>query len=153
MTRLESIRPEFVEFVPKDLEEGILYISVPYRTAVHKCACGCGSKITTPIRPHQWRLTYNGETVSLSPSIGNWSYPCQSHYWIEDNQIEWSYAFSKEKIAKVRARDKADRIRSRPVSEPVAKEVAEEREVAEEAVESREVSPGLLRRLWRRLSD
>jgi hypothetical protein len=109
MSRLSAIRPEFVEYVPKDLEEGVLYISIPYRTAVHRCACGCGSRITTPIRPHQWRLTYDGETVSLKPSIGNWSYPCQSHYWIERNVISWSKKLSNEKIAAVRERDKADR--------------------------------------------
>lgn len=88
MSRLTSIRPEFVEFIPKELEEGVLYISISYLTAVHRCACGCGSKITTPIRPARWRFTYDGESVSLHPSIGNWSYPCQSHYWIERDRVE-----------------------------------------------------------------
>ncbi|MFC4855982.1 DUF6527 family protein [Actinophytocola glycyrrhizae] len=27
------------------------------------------------------RRDFNGETVSLSPSIGNWSFPCRSHYY------------------------------------------------------------------------
>lgn len=111
MSRLRSIRPEFVEFIPKELEEGVLYISIPYKTAVHRCACGCGSKITTPIRPARWRFTYDGESVSLCPSIGNWSYPCQSHYWIERNRVEWAPRWSKEKIAAGRAEDRAARQR------------------------------------------
>jgi hypothetical protein len=44
-----TIRPEFVEFIPKELEDGVLYVSVPYGTTVHKCACGCGNKVTLPI--------------------------------------------------------------------------------------------------------
>jgi hypothetical protein len=98
MGGLTRIRHEFVEFIPKKLEQGVLYISIPYDTAVHKCACGCGSKITTPISPVRWRLTYDGETVSLSPSVGNWSYPCQSHYWVKCNRIEWAPKWSREKI-------------------------------------------------------
>lgn len=122
MSRLTSIRPEFVEFVPKELEEGVLYISIPYRTAVHKCACGCGSKITTPIRPPRWRFTYDGEAVSLHPSVGNWSYPCQSHYWIKRNRIEWAPKWSRGQIEAARARDKAARDRYHGSREDIAQE-------------------------------
>lgn len=120
MSRLTTIRPEFVEFVPKELEEGILYVSIPYSTTVHKCACGCGSKIALPISPAKWRFLWDGDTISLWPSVGNWSYPCQSHYWIEQSNIEWASKMSHEKIEANRARDKADReryLKSR--SEPV----------------------------------
>lgn len=60
MNPVASVQPEFVEFVPKELEDGVLYISIPYSTAVHKCACGCGTKTTTPISPARWRFTYDG---------------------------------------------------------------------------------------------
>jgi hypothetical protein len=93
---------KFVEFVPKELEEGTLYISTEYATAVHRCCCGCGSKITTPLDPDEWRLIFDGKTVSLEPSIGNWSFPCQSHYWIRRNKVVWSGALTKEQVAKVR---------------------------------------------------
>src|ERR1700722_15023378 len=93
---------EFVEFVPKDLEEGKLYISTEYATAVHRCCCGCGLKVTTPLAPDEWRLIFDGKTVSLEPSIGNWSFPCQSHYWIRRNKIAWSGAFTKQQVAQVR---------------------------------------------------
>ena len=53
-------------------------MSIPYATAVHLCACGCGNKVVTPFSPAEWQLTYDGDTVSLSPSIGNWQFPCKS---------------------------------------------------------------------------
>lgn len=93
---------EFVEYVPRELQEGTLYISTTFATAVHRCCCGCGSKITTPLAPSEWSLTFDGETVSLSPSIGNWSFPCQSHYWIRRNEIVWAGGMSAQQIAEVR---------------------------------------------------
>ena len=100
--RRNEIAFEFVEFIPRELEEGKLYVSTSYATAVHRCCCGCGSKITTPLAPSEWKLTFDGETVSLTPSIGNWSFPCQSHYWIRRNSIDWAGPMSPEQIAEVR---------------------------------------------------
>jgi Family of unknown function (DUF6527) len=85
----KQIRPEFVDFMPDAIKEGILYISIPYATATHKCPCGCGEIVVTPIRPNQWNLMWNGDAVTLRPSIGNWSLQCQSHYWITENKIVW----------------------------------------------------------------
>lgn len=106
MKRHEEIRPEFVDVIPDQLEEGVLYISVPYATVLHRCLCGCGAEIATPLSPTDWELTYNGESVSLNPSIGNWSYPCQSHYWIRRNRAHWARRFSSQQIAQVRERDR-----------------------------------------------
>jgi hypothetical protein len=100
--KCSEITFKFVEFVPKELEEGKLYISTEYATAVHRCCCGCGSKVTTPLAPDEWRLIFDGKTVSLEPSIGNWSFPCRSHYWIRRNRIAWSGPMSREQIAGVR---------------------------------------------------
>ena len=105
MSRLTQIAHRFVETVPKELEDGVLYISIPYTTAVHRCACGCGNRVVTPIRPKKWHLTFNGEAVSLDPSVGNWSFPCQSHYWIESDRILWAGQMSKEKIERLRTRE------------------------------------------------
>ena len=77
-----TISHEFVDVIPGHLDEGILYICIPYTTAVHKCFCGCGHEVVTPLAPRQWSLIFDGETISLTPSIGNWSFPCRSHYWI-----------------------------------------------------------------------
>ena len=104
--RLRRIVPRFVEYIPNVLEDGVLYISVPYTTASHKCACGCGQRVVTPIKPTDWTLSWNGEEVSLNPSIGNWSFPCRSHYWIRNNRVIWSRLFSEYEIRSVREKDR-----------------------------------------------
>lgn len=96
---MKTIQHKFVEFIPMEIEDGILYITVEYRTAVHLCVCGCGNKVVTPISPTDWELTIDGKTVSLSPSIGNWSFECQSHYWIKKNKIRFARKWSDREIA------------------------------------------------------
>lgn len=103
-----SIIPIFVEFIPDQIEPGKLYISETYETAIHKCCCGCGEEVVTPLRPSGWRLVKRGNSVSLSPSIGNWEYACQSHYFIRDNKILWSGQLNAQQIARVQQRDKVD---------------------------------------------
>lgn len=102
---IRTLQPEFVDSIPKVLDEGKLYISRKYSTAVHKCCCGCGQKVVTPLRPTDWQLRVRGDSVSLWPSIGNWSFPCRSHYWIVNNRVEWSYDMKQEEIDKLRRRD------------------------------------------------
>lgn len=101
------MRPEYVEYIPKDLEDGVLYISRKFRTASHRCCCGCGTKIVTPLRETEFKLLERGNLVSLHPSIGNWNHPCQAHYWIRDNQVIWAGSMSKEAIRMGRAHDDA----------------------------------------------
>jgi hypothetical protein len=101
-----ALTPQFVEFMPSVIQEGIIYISMPYVTAVHKCCCGCGQKVVTPFGPTDWKLIFDGDTVSLRPSIGNWSSPCQSHYWIEQNIVRWAPRMSREQIAAGRVHDR-----------------------------------------------
>lgn len=95
---------EFTEFIPLELEEGILYVTVKYKTAAHLCACGCGKKVITPITPDRWKLTYDGETITLSPSIGNWSFDCRSHYWIRKNKIIEAFSWNQEQVDYVRVK-------------------------------------------------
>ncbi len=96
---------EFVEFIPEELKEGTLYISEAYGTAVHKCCCGCGREVVTPLSPTGWQLTFDGKSVSLYPSIGSWSLPCQSHYFITRNKVVWAPKWTKEQIARGRAQE------------------------------------------------
>jgi hypothetical protein len=103
-----TISPEFVEYIPKNPEDGILYISSPFRTMVHRCCCGCGSKIITKLSPDDWKLIFDGEAVSLHPSIGNWSYACESHYWIRRNQVDWAPKWTKAQVDAGRRRDQGD---------------------------------------------
>lgn len=89
---------EFVEFIPESLEPTTIYISMKYKTMAHLCLCGCGNKVITPLSPTGWNLRFNGKSVSIHPSIGNWNLPCQSHYWITHSQVEWSGQWSKRRI-------------------------------------------------------
>ena len=101
----KTIRTEFVEFIPDDVEEDVLYVSVRYGTATHKCPSGCGEIVVTPIKPTDWTLIWNGESVSLYPSIGNWSLPCKSHYWIRENKIVWARKWNAKEIEQGREID------------------------------------------------
>lgn len=108
MTRLLSVRHEYVEYIPERLEPGVLYISKRFRTASHLCCCGCGLKVVTPLNPAKWSLTNHGSSISLSPSIGNWNYPCRSHYLIIRNHVRWAGQFNERQIAAVQQRDRLD---------------------------------------------
>lgn len=85
--KVKTLRPKFVRYIPEFLKEGILYISIPYATASHLCPCGCASKVVTPISRMDWTLTWNGEAVTLDPSVGNWSQPCRTHYWVREGAV------------------------------------------------------------------
>jgi len=100
-----SLKHEFVEFIPEELEHGTLYISIRFKTGTHLCSCGCGNIVVTPLSPTDWKLIFDGKTVSLHPSIGNWGFPCQSHYWIRNNRIEWAPKWSREQIERGRRHD------------------------------------------------
>jgi len=109
MSRTENIKAQFVEFIPNTLETGVLYISEKYKTASHLCCCGCGNKVVTPLKPGGWSVTKNQSGVSLYPSIGSWSLPCQSHYWIKGNRIVWARPLSQREIEAVRKSDRRTR--------------------------------------------
>lgn len=104
-----AIRAEFVDFIPDKLNDGVLYICEQYKTAAHKCCCGCGEEVITPLTPADWSIHVEGNAVSMHPSIGNWSFACQSHYWIKKNQVVWARAMSKQEIEHVRKRDRRDK--------------------------------------------
>ena len=95
---MKTLSHKFVKHIPEEIEEGILYISIEYYIVIHKCCCGCGYQVVTPLTPTDWQLTLDSERISLSPSIGNWSFPCQSHYWIRNNKVIWDKKCSKKKI-------------------------------------------------------
>ncbi|GIF12640.1 DUF6527 family protein [Actinoplanes teichomyceticus] len=90
ITRRTVFEHRFVDSAPEVLDDGVLYVSIPYATALHRCACGCGNEIVTPISRTGWSLTFDGASVTLHPSIGNWNQPCRSHYFIRQNRIQWA---------------------------------------------------------------
>ena len=97
----------FVKNIPEKLEPGVLYISIEYATAAHSCCCGCGEEVVTPLTPTDWKMTYDGETVTLYPSIGSWSLPCRSHYVVNRGRVIEAAPWSDRQIAAERARDRA----------------------------------------------
>lgn len=142
--KLLSIEHKFVEFIPEKIEPGRLYISLEYNTASHLCACGCGCEVSTTISPTDWNITYNGRSVSLSPSIGNSNFPCKSHYWIRGGRVVWENRMTPQLTALSRARDKA--AKAREYGAGVSEEIVEKsatRSVAESTKQS----------WWKRLLD
>jgi hypothetical protein len=107
MPRQRQLTPSFVEFIPEQVEEGMIYVSMEYATATHKCACGCGFLVVTPFSPTDWRITFDGRSVTLHPSIGNWSFPCRSHYFVRNSLVQWAGQMSNAEIEVGRKRDRA----------------------------------------------
>ena len=138
-----TIKHEFVEFIPNELAVNTIYISIPYRTAIHKCMCGCGVEVVTPILPTYWRITFNGETVSFFPSIGNWSYPCRSHYWIKDSKVVWAEDWSDDEIRA--ARDDNRQRKEEYYRSLKAKESAQE---GVRNIQAMNVNKGVFKRFW-----
>lgn len=99
MTR-HSVTFEFVDYIPEQLEDGVVYIAPEFGTVIHLCCDGCGERVSTPLHPGQWTLTFDGQTISLSPSIGNWELPCKSHYFIRRNQVVWAGKWGAGRIAR-----------------------------------------------------
>lgn len=104
--RHHTLQHRFVRNVPRELEPGVLYISVDYATSVHSCCCGCGDRVVTPFTPTDWRMTFDGESISLFPSVGNWNQKCRSHYVIQRNRVLEAGPWSDAQVEAERRRDK-----------------------------------------------
>jgi len=101
-----TLKHNFVECIPDALNEGVLYVSIAHGTAVHRCCCGCGLEVVTPLTPTDWKLIFDGDTVSLYPSIGSWNFPCRSHYWIMRSRVEWAESWSEWRVAAAVGKDR-----------------------------------------------
>jgi hypothetical protein len=100
-----------VRHIPPQLEPGVLYVSVDYATVTHSCCCGCREEVVTPLTPTDWSMTYDGETISLNPSIGNWTLGCRSHYLIDRSRVIEALPWTDEQISAGRLRDRAAKAR------------------------------------------
>jgi len=128
------IKLERVHFMPKVLEPGVLYFAEEYGAAAHLCACGCGTKIRTPIGPTEWSVDEGSQGVSLHPSIGNWQLPCRSHYLITRGEVIWSGRWTEDQIQMGREREVSRRSDYYAIRQPGQRK------------------PGILLRLWRKFS-
>lgn len=104
--KIETFEHRFVQYVPAQLEPGVLYVSMDYATASHLCPCGCGSRVVTPLGPADWQLLFDG-SVSLRPSIGNGQISCRSHYFILRDRVRWAPPMTQEQTRRAQRRDLA----------------------------------------------
>ncbi len=66
----QMLKHKFVEYIPDVLEDGMVYISVEYATVTHKCCCGCGREVVTPLSPTDWKLILTARQFRLSRQSG-----------------------------------------------------------------------------------
>lgn len=111
MIRYNRFEHRFVQHIPDTMSPGVLFISMEYGTAVHSCCCGCGEEVVTPFTPTDWKMTFDGETVSLHPSVGNWSLACRSHYVIRQGRVIEAGQWTDAQVQAERSRDRAVKAR------------------------------------------
>ena len=95
--------------MPRDLKPGVLYVSEEFGAAAHLCACGCGSKVRTPLGPTEWSMDETDDGPTLRPSIGNWQQACQSHYLITRGEVVWAAPWTAKQIADGQRREEEHR--------------------------------------------
>lgn len=125
--RIQTLMPEFVELMPDELQPGVLYVSMRFKSIQHLCCCGCGRKVVTPLSPTGWQMQFDGRSLSLHPSIGNWQKECKSHYLIIENRVRWASRWSEEEISRGMENDvqsKVDYYAERSSEPPVTASVA-----------------------------
>ena len=91
--------------------------------------------------PAKYALTYDGESVSLWPSVGNWQKPCKSHYVIRNSRVVWYAEWTDRQIERGRARDQAavrDYFESRS-AEPASQESTSSYETGPDAARSQRI--------------
>jgi hypothetical protein len=98
-----------VHYMPKQLNQGVLYVSEEFDIAIHLCPCGCGAKVKTPLGPTEWSVQETRTGPSLRPSVGNWQQPCQSHYWISRGNVVWAPKWTPGQIASGRRHEEERR--------------------------------------------
>src|SRR4051794_28459347 len=103
--QVDRLDPLFVEEVPREMAPGKLYVSISYTIAIHLCPCGCGNEVVTTFHPARFSLTFDGETVSIHPSVGSSRLPCRSHYFIEKSRVRWCLPLTEYQVMAARAHD------------------------------------------------
>ncbi len=78
---------DFATLIPDELEDGVVYslAAVPWPCTA---AAAAAESAITPLDPAQWSLTYDGQTVSLDPSIAGGR--CQLGTIITRGVVRWA---------------------------------------------------------------
>lgn len=121
----DVLEHRFVRNIPDQLEPGVLYVSMEYGMVSHSCACGCGEEVTTPLTPTDWHLVFDGDSITLNPSVGNWNLACRSHYVIRRGHVIGAGPWSERQVAAERARDRETKARYYGIADVPEVEVAE----------------------------
>lgn len=149
MIRHKALDHRFVDSFPDPLAPGILYVSLEYGSAAHSCCCGCGEEVVTPLTPTDWHINYDGETITLHPSVGSWTLPCRSHYVIRRNKVIEAGPWSDADVAAERRRDRKAKARYFGQPAPETGTTA----VPERPIENRPQPSAARQRWWERLAS
>jgi len=63
------------------------------KRVVFICPCGCGRRIDLNLVRTQhpsWSAHLRNGQISISPSVWLTADPCQSHFFIKNNKVEWA---------------------------------------------------------------
>lgn len=151
MMRHRTLRHEFVKHIPDNVKPGVLYVSMEYGMVAHSCCCGCGEEVTTPLTPTDWKLTYDGQAISLNPSVGNWNLPCRSHYVIKSGAVIVAGDWSEEQVVAERKRDRAAKARHYGIGAASIFDQAEKIPNGPEPQSVLQPKGGWFARLWSRI--
>lgn len=149
MMRHKALDHRFVDSFPDPLAHGILYVSLEYGSAAHSCCCGCGEEVVTPLTPTDWHIIYDGETITLHPSVGSWTLPCRSHYVIRRNRVLEAPSWSDAEVAAERRRDRQAKARYFGQLAPGPETTA----IPERPIENRPQPSAPRQRWWERLAS
>ena len=69
--KCHALDHQFVIRIPRPMADGILYVSMEFATAGRRCCCGCGNEVYRKFSRRDWQIMFDGQSVSLTPSIGN----------------------------------------------------------------------------------
>ena len=101
----------------------------------------------TPFTPTDRKMTIDGETVSLDPSIGNWTLAGRSHYVIKRGRVIEAGPWTDKQVEAERHRDRAAKARFYGVPEPT-----EPVATAGQAEPPSQAKPGFVSRILRWVS-
>lgn len=96
-----DIKHIIVEEMPsyEDMLQDVIYVyyyDIDHGVSIHKCMCGCGEQTVMPfikkglnINSNKvWVLNFINDKIDFEGSVGNYSYPCKSHYMIQKGQVK-----------------------------------------------------------------
>jgi hypothetical protein len=86
--------------VPDDPGASIFVVGHPSspKWVVFQCPCNSEHRLQVPLMKSahpRWTLDIRGEEASLRPSIWVNGDPCDSHFWLYRNRIQWAHRHRK----------------------------------------------------------